>query len=405
MPKQQKQRKRIRVRPIPKKSEVSQLGKALRLLGGYGGGALGSMFGQPSVGAAAGSGLGAAVSKWLGQGDYSVRSNTLVTSLKPDGSIPAMHRNDQTITVRHKEFVGELRGNTTFTTAYRYPLNPGLATTFPWLHTIASQYSEYRIKGLVFHFVPTSGQSVASANTALGSVMFQTSYRATEDAPTSKLEMMNEYWASEGRPCDEICHPIECDPKENPFNIQYVRTGTLSPSENILMYDLGVTTVAVTGQQANGNVLGDIWMSYEIELKKPRLTGLNTEATRSIQQFTNSGVSQASPLGAIELKSTIDGVVATSNSLTFPANLSGEYILAWAYTSAASIAGMSLTYSGGVSNIVTTVTAVGSSSGILTTVLRLDPSAASSTLTFNVATLTGTPTTALRISEYNSGFN
>nr|UHS72053.1 MAG: hypothetical protein 2 [Tombusviridae sp.] len=405
MVKKKSQKKMPRVKVAKAKSEVTALGKALRVLGGYGGGLAGGLLGQSALGAQAGTGLGAALSRWLGQGDYALRSNSLVSSLRADGTIPAMHRNDQTIVVRHKEYVGELRGRQLFTTQFRYPLNPGVATTFPWLHTVASQYSEYRIRGMVFHYVPTSGMSVASSNTALGSVMFQTSYRATEDAPTSKLEMMNEYWATEGRPCDEICHPIECDPKENPFNVQYVRSTPLSPSENILMYDLGVTTVAVTGQQADGNVLGDIWCSYEVELKKPKVSGINTEGSRSVRVLSTSGISTAAPLGTSQTtNSSIDGVTFTGNSVTFPANSGGEYLLSWFTNGFSSAGGFSVAYSGGATAISTLGLATGSSSAVQTQVFRLDPQSVSSTLTFSASTLTGATGVVLRITEYNSTF-
>jgi hypothetical protein len=163
------------------------------------------------------------------------------------------------------------------------------------LSGIAQQYSQYRIRGMVFHYVPSSGNAVSSTNAALGTVMLQTSYRASEDAPRNKIELLNEYWSSESKPDMEFCHPIECDPKENPFNVQYVRYGALPPTENQLMYDLGRTTVAVSGQQANGFVLGDLWVTYEIELKKPVIPGsLNSEiqtyAARSITGTPSSSI-------------------------------------------------------------------------------------------------------------------
>jgi hypothetical protein len=405
MVKKKTNKKAPRVKVAKAKSEVTALGKALRMLGGYGGGLAGGMLGQPALGAQAGTGLGAALSRWLGQGDYALRSNSLVSSLRSDGTIPVMHRNDQTIVVRHKEYVGELRGKQLFTTQFRYPLNPGVSTTFPWLHTVASQYSEYRIRGMVFHYVPTSGMSVASTNTALGSVMFQTSYRATEDPPTSKLEMMNEYWATEGRPCDEICHPIECDPKENPFNVQYVRTVPLSASENILMYDLGVTTVAVTGQQADNNVLGDIWCSYEVELKKPKVSGINTEGTRSVRISATANLNTTTPLGSPQtVNSSIEGVVVTGTSVSFPANSGGEYLLSWFTGGFTSASGFSVAYTGGASAISSLGLATGASSAVQTQVFRLDPQASSSTLTFSVAALVGATATVVRITEYNSTF-
>jgi len=398
-------KKKKSVQVMRKKSEITELGRALRALGGFGGGLAGGMLGQSALGTTAGTGLGAAISRWLGQGDYIVKSNSLVNSLKPNGTIPSMHKNDQSVVVRHKEFVGELRGNTTFTNAFRYPLNPGVATTFPWLHTVAGQYSEYRIKGMVFHYIPTSGMSVASSNTALGSVMFQTSYRATETPPGSKLEMMNEYWATEGRPCDEICHPIESDPKENPFNVQYVRTSALAPSENILMYDLGVTTVAVTGQQTANTVLGDIWCTYEIELKKPRLIGLNTEGTRSVQVNGTVGITNTVPFGTnATFSSTIDGTTFNGTVLTFPANLDGEYLLAWTTSGFSSGSGLNITLAGGVTSLSGPLLATGTSSASHVQVFKFVPSATVSTITFSVTTLTGATLATVRISEYNSDF-
>lgn len=406
MPKsKQTKRRATKVVVKPKKSEITELGRAIRTLGGFGGGALGGLIGQPGLGASAGTGLGAVLSKWLGQGDYTVKSNSLVNTLRPDGTIPSMHKNDQTIIVRHKEYVGELRGKQTFTNQFRYPINPGVATTFPWLHTVAAQYSEYRVKGMVFHYVPTSGMSVASSNTALGSVMFQTSYRATEDAPVSKIEMMNEYWASEGRPCDEFCHPIECDPKENPFNVQYIRTGDLPSTENQLMYDLATTTVAVTGMQDNDRVLGDIWLSYEIELKKPKLTGVTNEASRAIAQIANTGVAQATPLGTVALESNFPGVTLTGSTLSFPANASGDFIISWSVYNATTVAGLGVTLTN-ITERGVRVTASGSTSSVLATIIRLDPSVASSSILFTASTLTGASAVSqMRIAAWPRAFD
>ncbi|APG76267.1 hypothetical protein 2 [Changjiang tombus-like virus 9] len=393
-----KMKKTIKV--AKKKSEITELGRVLRTLGGIGGGFAGGMIGQGAAGSAVGTGLGAAVSRWLGQGDYSVTSNSV---LRAATTVPSMHKNDQTVVVRHKEFVGELRGNQNFTVAYRYSLNPGIALTFPWLHSIAAQYSEYRIRGMVFHYVPTSGASVASSNTALGSVMFQTSYRASENPPGSKIEMMNEYWASEGRPCDEFCHPIECDPKENPFNVQYVRTGGLPAGENLLMYDLGTTTVAVTGMQTTGTVLGDIWCTYEVELKKPKLTGLNTEATRSLYSNSSTGITNANPLGSGPVLSTIDGVSAVGSQITFPGNLDGKYVVVLTISGFTAAGGVTVMTSG-PATLTSLAQAQGSASLSYVAILEFTGSVNTTLLTISLTTLTGATLSTLRITEWNADF-
>jgi len=250
--------------------EISLLGRALRSLGSVAGGAAGSLIGAPVAGAAAGNGLGAAVSKWLGSGDYEVSRNSIVTRARTSPDIPMMHNNGQSVVVRHKDYLGPVLSSTTFNVVSTYPINPGRLETFPWLSNIARRFQEYSFKGIVFHYVPTSGS--ISSTQALGSVMIQTTYRATDSPPSSKTEMLNEYWAAEGAPYDTFCHPIECDPKENPFNVQYVRSADVPSTESKLMYDLGTTYVATAGQSTGGIVLGDLWVTYEVELKKPLIT-------------------------------------------------------------------------------------------------------------------------------------
>jgi hypothetical protein len=241
---------------------------------------------MPSSGASVGSGLGAALSKWLGSGDYQVSSNSMVSAMKASGSIPMMHKNDQTVVVRHKEFIGEIKSSQNYEVKYALELNPGVAQTFPWLSNIAKNYQEYRFKGIIFHYVPTSGSAIASTNNALGSVMLQTSYRATDAPPDSKRELLNEYWSTETSPAETTCHPIECNPSENPFNIQYVRQTDVPSGDNLLLYDLGRTYVATSGQQADGVTLGDLWVTYEVELKKPVLYSNVTVSDSNLSAFT-----------------------------------------------------------------------------------------------------------------------
>lgn len=248
-------------------NEVSLLGKALRGLGALGGSALGGVVGMPAAGSAAGSSLGAAVSKWLGSGDYEVAKNTIVQ--RAASGIPMMHNTGQSITVRHREFIGPIAGSTAFTVQSALTINPGLGSTFPWLASIAARFQEYEFKGLVFHYVPTSG-TFNGTSAALGAVMLQTTYRSTDSAPTNKAEMMNEYWATEVVPFDTVAHPIECDPKENPFAIHYVRTTAIQSGEP-LMYDLARTFVATQGM-VDAGIVGDLWVTYEVELKKPLIS-------------------------------------------------------------------------------------------------------------------------------------
>jgi hypothetical protein len=255
--------------PMPRreKSVLSSLG-ALTLRGL--GAAAGGILGNPALGYQAGAGI----SKWMGMGDYELTSNSIIE--KHAKGVPFMHKSGQTTRVQHREYIQDVITSSsagTFQTT-QFPLNPGVSATFPWLSVLAQQYQEYTFKGLVFHFVSTSGDSVASTNTALGSVIMATQYRSTSAPFTNKTAMLNEYFSCDGKPSEDIAHPVECDPKENPFNVQYVRTGNVPSGEDEKMYDLGTFNFATVGYPGTSSNVGELWVTYDIELRKPQVASL-----------------------------------------------------------------------------------------------------------------------------------
>lgn len=309
--------------------ELTRLGAALRALGGLGGSMAGGLLGHPAAGGTLGTQLGASLSKWLGSGDYTVRANSIIDrTARGSDSIPNMHKDGQTITVRHKEYLGPVRGNTGFAVQYELNLNPGLERAFPWLSRIAGNFQQYVFKGVVFHYVPTSGHAINGTNPALGSVMLQTSYRSNDSSPVSKVEMMNEYWACEASPTEAFCHPIECDPREGPFQCQYVRTGDVPAGDNTLLYDLGRTVVAVSGQQANDNVLGDLWVTYEVELRKPVVASNVTSPDNWALSTHSTNISATTSwFGDVHTSSGTLPATYQGNTLTFPPGVTGTYLV------------------------------------------------------------------------------
>nr|UNI73868.1 MAG: coat protein [brine shrimp noda-like virus 2] len=311
--------------PVSDSQSVTAVGSLLRHLGGLGGTALGTMVGAPTLGGAAGNQIAAALSRWLGAGDYTVGTNSIVHRMRTASSIPAMHSTNQTVVVRHKEYVGEIKGSTGFAVRDSLVLNPGNRRTFPWLSGIARNYQEYSFKGIVFHYIPTSGTAVSGSNPSLGSVMMQTSYRSNDVIPASKAELLNEYCSNEACPADAFVHPIECDPAENPFNVQYVRTGALPASDSQLMYDLGQTHVAVSGQLESDHVIGDLWVTYEVELKKPILAS-NVTSKNLSAYYTNSLATSSSLFsGAVLALGSNVELGLSGNTITFPKGSAGHW--------------------------------------------------------------------------------
>jgi hypothetical protein len=227
-----------------------------------------------------------------------------------------MHKADQSIVLRHREFVGTVTSTQNFTVQYQLPLNPGL-TTFPWLASIAAKFQEYKFRGAVFHYIPASGAAIAGTNSALGTVMMQTTYRPSDSAPTSKVEMLNEYCANEVVPSEPAIHPIECDPKQNPFSVQFVRAANVTSGESVLNYDLGKTFLAPQGQQADGNYLGDLWVTYEVELTKP--TYSSNVTTLPLTTFVATGATSSNYFTTPGALVNDIGVIFSGITVTFPA--------------------------------------------------------------------------------------
>lgn len=407
---QKKSAKRVK----KKEAELTRLGGALRMLGGLGGRTLGSMVGYGDVGAQQGTNLAASISRWLGSGDYSVSSNSLTQRVAAGGTIPAMHKEGQTVIVRHKEFISEVLSNTTFSVQQQFNINPGLSLTFPWLAGIAAQFSEYRIRGMVYHYVPTSGDAINGTNPAIGSVMLQTSYRASESAPTSKIELLNEYWSSEAKPSEPFCHPIECDPKENPFNVQYIRTGSVPAGDSVLMYDLGKTTLAVSGMPATNNVVGDLWVTYEIELRKPVLTDVTGTDVLTLSSFATSALTAATPFGTNMVISAGTSFaifpIFGTNTITFPPGSVGAYQVVVMHSGMTSASYSSPLISGSGSSFISnlgdpfghsTAYTVGTQNAFNIAAIQITNPTTTTVLTMGATTLTGVTRVNVNITQVN----
>jgi hypothetical protein len=99
------------------------------------------------------------------------------------------------------------------------------------------------------------------------------------------------------------------------------------------MYDLGVTHLAVSGQQSTGAVLGDLWVTYEIELKKPILSSNTTSQLQSFY-YTNTLSPSFSDLftGGIQSGGSLS-LTAVGRNLTIPKGVAGTY---WVFIRVAS---------------------------------------------------------------------
>jgi len=251
----------------PKNKKKQPQSRPFQEAGSILGHTVGSLFGNASFGRNIGKWLGSGIGSILGSGDYqmvgeSPKYNVLTSSKQ----IPQFSTTKQTNIVCHREYLGDIAGTTGFNNV-GYPLNPGVATTFPWLSTVAQNYQEYRIHGLIFEFRPLITDFVTSG--APGVVIMATNYNAAVPTYTTKQQMENSEYAVSVKPTLPLIHAVECDKAQTVLSELYVRTGTNPVNQDLRLYDMGLFQFA-TQQNPNQN-LGELWVSYCVEFFKPEL--------------------------------------------------------------------------------------------------------------------------------------
>lgn len=320
--KQQRKKGATRKQRQPKPNK-SSLGRAL-LTAGLGG--LGGLLGP------AGARVGASLGDWganiLGMGDYEVKSNSLLEG----NGVPKVHATKRGVSISHREFLGDITGSSSFTSR-TYPINPGSSVTFPWLSNIAEMFQTYRIKGMIFEFNSTSADALNSVNTALGTVIMSTQYNVALPPLVNKAEMEQYEYTVSGRPSRNLTHCIECDPSLQVMEHLFTRTGALPAGQDYQFYDWGNFQLATVGMQAAA-VIGELWVSYEVEFLKPRIASggcwpgdFTRISNGPYNQASNVlGDVQTNPVGNLGV--TIGSTPTGFNRIVLPAEISaGRFLL------------------------------------------------------------------------------
>lgn len=293
---------------------------------------------SPSLGNAMGT-AGDWLGKITGFGDYKTMINPKIAQSLQSNSLLDIGKTDPPqfvatpsagVRVRHREYIQDVISNTALYSAQiQLNINPGLFNSFPWLSGVANNFQQYKIHGLIFEFVTTSGNSVASTNTSLGEVMMGIAYNAGNAIYTTKQQMLNDEFAVSIIPsCNGIC-AAECDPRQTTIDKLYVRSGAVPAGEDIRLYDLGLFQLAVGGNPASNNVLGELYMSYDIEFFK---TTLPTSDYSVASHLHLTGVSSSAFLGTAftsNLNTMVLSVTGTGTVLNIAAGNVGAFMLIW----------------------------------------------------------------------------
>lgn len=306
------------------------LGYAGQAVGTYYGGYTGGRFGK-QLGQMAGHGF----KTLTGYGDYTVRKNTL-----SPGNPPAVHNGaipGGAVIISHKEFLGDVISSSSASTfnLKSYPINPGLDASFPWLGQVAGNFQQYKIMGMAYEFRSMSADALNSTNTALGQVIMATNYDALAPLFQSKAEMENSAYAQSIKPSSSCLHLIECDTSTLPISELYLRTGDNPPNSDLRMYDLGNFQIATNGFQGTNVNAGELWVTYQIMLLKPKISDALGEDVGFFSAWNSVGLDPLTPLGTVDdwevqagTGNSLDVNVISTDTIQFPATaLPKHYIV------------------------------------------------------------------------------
>jgi len=247
---------------------VGKYSKTVRKLKGRGGYAedIGS-----SIGGWLGKKAGSLFKSITGLGVYSVTKNSLMAN---PNDPPVLTNTTSGTRIQHREYITDVTGSTTFTLT-AYAINPGVAATFPWLSGVAQNFEEYILHGMVFEFKSTSAGALNSTNTALGTVIMATQYNVVNPNFIAKRDMENYVYSTSAAPAVSALHPIECARDINVLSELFVRNTVPVSGTDLRFTDIGKFQIATVGMQAAANI-GELWVTYDIELIKPKLPSAYT---------------------------------------------------------------------------------------------------------------------------------
>jgi ribosomal protein S6E (S10) len=270
MPKNKKKTKKSRT-----SKETQELARGIGRAVGM---AIGSQVGHPVAGSALGGTLAAKLSRVVGRGDYEINPTPAKNSIVGKASNhPSFGPRADKVRITKREFVRNVIVGDEAWEVNTLVVQPGMYNSFPGLANTARNYKKYKFNGLMYEFV--SNTSGYAANPAMGTIILAYVPNADDPPFTNKIAMENTANSISARPDKNIVFGVECDPSLTPYNQYFVRTSDTTLTDNTIE-DFGAVSIGLSGiipsagGYIEGSVLGELWVTYDIEFDVPALPTL-----------------------------------------------------------------------------------------------------------------------------------
>jgi len=226
---------------------------------------------------------------------------------------------NKTFTVRHSEYLTDVDFSAGFS-LNKLPINPGMSLAFPWLSSLANSYESYRIKNLSYSYVPQCATSQP------GTVILAIDYDSTDSDPLDKQGLLQKAGAVRTVAWDTCT--VRYMQKSATYQKYFVRTGALSPNQDLKTYDAGTLYIGVEGFSFT-TTGGELYASYDIEFFTPESIQLDQVSSGSYSATFSNGVALTTPFGSGP------GGVSGGLDITFSSNKEfevgrvGSYLFHW----------------------------------------------------------------------------
>lgn len=188
-----------------------------------------------------------------------------------------------------------------------------------------------------------------------------TQYDVADAVFQSKTEMLNYEYSTSAKPSENLGHMIECEPRQTTVSELFTLVGAVPTGSDPRLYHLGRFSIATVGFQADNINIGELHVTYQIRLLKPKLfTNLGLGIPYAFYQMgdgTSTVFTNLRPFGIVGVaRSGVDNIGIQwsddGTSLTFPVTNAKLYFkiqITWIGTPALAITNPSPSGSNGVS--------------------------------------------------------
>lgn len=181
--------------------------------------------------------------------------------------------------IKNSEFIEDLFPNSNFA-IQSYAINPGLAASFPWLSTQATNWQQYRFHSLRYRFVTRTGTGTT------GSVILSPEYNSSDQPPTDERQAMNSMDAVEDVVWKEVSTTLNVAAMFPLGPRKQIRSQSMAGDTTV--YDAGVlhAVLAYVGSAPSNTSVGKLWVDYDVELFVPQTTNPGPRLSSKVLSLT-----------------------------------------------------------------------------------------------------------------------